>query len=210
MFERFTRQARATVVGAQEEARALGHGWIGTEHLLIAVLRRPDEPGAATLVRLGADAEAARAAVERAAGRGGDGVGEEDAEALRALGIDLEEVRRRAEDAFGPGALDRAPRPPDERRGVRGTWAVLPFRRRGTGRDRRDRGHIPFTPRARKALELSLRESLALKHRHIGCEHLVLGLLRCDDRLTGDLFARLGLEPETVRARVVADLRGAA
>ncbi|MFP8963809.1 Clp protease N-terminal domain-containing protein [Streptomyces nanhaiensis] len=207
MFERFTRQARDTVVRAQEEARALGHDWIGTEHLLIAVLRRPEEPGAATLVRMGAEAESARAAAARAAGRGGDGVDEEDAEALRALGIDLEEVRRRAEDAFGPGALDRSPEPTGGRRKVRG---ILPFRRRGADRGRRDRGHIPFTPRARKALELSLRESLALKDRHIGCEHLVLALLRSDDRLTGDLFAQLGLEPEAVRARLVADLRGAA
>jgi len=206
MFERFTRQARTTVVRAQEEARRLGHDWIGTEHLLIAVLRQPDEPGAATLARLGVDAEAARAAVKRLTDRSGDGIGEEDAEALRALGIDLEEVRRRAEDAFGPGALDRTPEPPQERRGLR---SVLPFRRGGRDR-RRNQGHIPFAPRAKKALELSLREALALKDRHIGCEHVVLGLLRSDDRLTGDLFARLGLEPEAVRSQVIADLRRAA
>ncbi|GAA2450462.1 Clp protease N-terminal domain-containing protein [Streptomyces macrosporus] len=206
MFERFTRQARAAVVGAQQEARGLGHDWIGTEHLLIALLRRPDEPGAATLARLGLDAESARTAVERMTGRGGDGVGEEDAEALRALGIDLEEVRRRAEGAFGPGALDRVPEPPDERRGLR---SVLPFRRGGRNR-RRGQGHIPFTPRAKKALELALREALALKDRHVGCEHVVLGLLRSDDRFTGDLFARLGVDPKAVRSRVVADLRRAA
>lgn len=206
MFERFTQQARTTVVGAQEEARNLGHDWIGTEHLLIAVLKQPGEPGAATLARLGVDAEAARAAVRHLTDRGGDGVGEDDAEALRALGIDLEEVRRRAEDAFGPGALDRVPDPPEERRGVRG---LLPFRRPG-GRGRRDRGHIPFMPRAKKALELSLREALALKDPYIGCEHVVLGLLRSDDRLTSGLFARLGLEPKAVRAQVLADLRHAA
>ncbi|MTE21579.1 Clp protease [Streptomyces sp. TRM43335] len=206
MFERFTRQARATVVRAQEEARRLGHDRIGTEHLLIGVLRHPTEPGAATLVRLGTDDEAVRAAAARLVAGGGDGIDEEDADALRALGIDVAEVRRRAEEAFGPGALDRAPEPPEERRRVR---RILPFRGGGRGR-RRERGHIPFTPRAKKALESALREALALKDRHIGVEHLVLGLLRSDDRLTRDLFARLDLDPRTTRAHVLADLRRAA
>ncbi|MEE1941018.1 Clp protease N-terminal domain-containing protein [Streptomyces sp. TRM 70361] len=208
MLERFTREARAVVVGAQEEARELGHGWIGTEHLLLAVLRRPDEPGAATLARLGLDAGAVRTAAERLTDHGGDGVDEADAEVLRALGIDLAEVRRRAEDAFGPGALDRLAEPPDERDGKR---SVLPFRRGGRDRrNRRNRRHLRFTPRASKSLELSLREALALKDRHIGVEHLVLGVLRSGDRLVGEVSARLGLEPEAVRTRVIDDLRRAA
>nr|WP_269846262.1 Clp protease N-terminal domain-containing protein [Streptomyces carminius] len=124
---------------------------------------------------------------------------------LRALGIDLAEVRRRAEETFGPGALDRLTEPPDERGGPR---SVLPFRR--GGRNRRHRRHLRFTPQARKSLELSLREALALKDNHIGVEHLVLGVLRSGDRLVGELFARLGLDPKTVRARVIAELRRAA
>lgn len=107
MFERFTRPAREVVVRAQEEARGLGHGWIGTEHLLLAALRAPDQPGAATLVRLGVSAESCRAAISGVVGGAdGDALGPEDAEALRAFGIDLEEIRRRAESAFGDGALD--------------------------------------------------------------------------------------------------------
>jgi ATP-dependent Clp protease ATP-binding subunit ClpA len=106
MFERFTRSARQVVVGAQEEARGLGHDWIGTEHLLLAAVRQSEQPGAATLVRLGVTAENCRAAVAGVVSTQGDALGPEDAEALKALGIDLDEIRRRAEGAFGDGALD--------------------------------------------------------------------------------------------------------
>ena len=106
MFERFTRSARQVVVGAQEEARGLGHDWIGTEHLLLAAVRQSEQPGAATLVRLGVTAENCRAAVASVVSTQGDALGPEDAEALKAFGIDLDEIRRRAEGAFGDGALD--------------------------------------------------------------------------------------------------------
>ncbi|HWM35561.1 MAG TPA: Clp protease N-terminal domain-containing protein, partial [Streptomyces sp.] len=126
MFERFTRPARQVVVGAQEEARSLGHDWIGTEHLLLAAVRLPQEPGAATLVRLGLTAGNCRAAVANVVSGPGDALGPEDAEALKALGIDLDEIRRRAENAFGDGALD-APQP--HAGTVAGRRRRLPFMR---------------------------------------------------------------------------------
>jgi ATP-dependent Clp protease ATP-binding subunit ClpA len=207
MFERFTKQAREVVVGAQEEARGLGHDWIGTEHLLLAVLRRPQEPGAATLDRLGVTAENCRHAVYALAVSDTDTLGPEDAEALRTLGIDLDEIRRRTDAAFGKGALDRPADPGDDGRPRRGFLIGRIRRREGAGASA---GHIPFTPRAKKALELSLREAIAVKDKHIGVEHVLLGLLRSDDRLTRELFERLGLEPGPVRDLVLADARKAA
>lgn len=217
MFERFTRPAREVVVRAQEEARGLGHDWIGTEHLLLAALRAPDQPGAATLVRLGVSAESCRAAISGVVGGAeGDGLGPEDAEALKALGIDLDEIRRRAESAFGDGALDAPVSDPGE---------AAPRRRRFLRRQRRESGgssgittarppgpsgHIPFTGRAKKALELSLREAVARKDRHIGVEHVVLALLRGDDKISQGMFRRLGVAPKETRDLVLDDLRSAA
>lgn len=206
MFERFTPQARSVVIDAQREARELRHGNIGTEHLLLAVLRHPEEPGAATLVRLGVTRETCRAAAAALVTGEADPLGPADAEALRALGIDLEEIRRRTEDTFGPGALDAPGRPPEKQRGR------FPLGRRRGGEDSPGpvKGHLPFASRAKKALELSLRESIAVKDRHIGVEHLVLGLLRSEDRTTRGLFERLGIEPSPVRDLVLADRREAA
>ena len=215
MFERFTRSARQVVVDAQEEARGLGHDWVGTEHLLLAAVRRSEEPGAATLVRLGVTAENCRAAVASVVSPQGDALGPEDAEALKAFGIDLDEIRRRAEGAFGDGALDPPVSDPGSEAATRG-----PFGRR----QRRDRegnlgvsagtsvpsGHIRFTGRAKKALELSLREAIARKERHIGVEHIVLALLRGDDKISQGMFRKLGVAPAQMRDLVLADLRSAA
>ncbi|MCF6522897.1 Clp protease [Streptomyces sp. JJ36] len=208
MFERFTKRARSTVVRAQEEARALRHEGIGTEHLLLAVVREPEEAGAATLARLGVTAENCRDAVAALAS-GPEPLGPEDAAALRAFGIDLEEVRRHTDAAFEPGALDRAG---DDAAasGRRGRWLPLGRGRRSRGGEAEPAGHIPFTPRAKKALELALREAVARKDRYIGVEHLVLALLRSDDRVTRGVLARLGIEPAPVREIVLADLRDAA
>ncbi|MGW7351846.1 Clp protease N-terminal domain-containing protein [Streptomyces sp. NPDC054784] len=216
MFERFSGEARDVVVGAQEEARALRHERIGTEHLLLAALRHPDAPGAATLVRLGVTRESCRTAVSRVAGGGADGLGPEDAAALRAFGIDLDEIRRRTEATFGPGSLD-GPGPEAARDREPGKpWPLSALERvRGAGGERGSRtaggtGHIPFAPRAKKALELSLREAVALRDRRIGVEHVVLGLLRSDDRLTHAVFAHLDVDPGRARAEVLADRREAA
>src|SRR6266540_2944549 len=114
VFERFTDRARRVVVLAQEEARMLNHNYIGTEHILLGLVR------------------------ER------DGVA---AKALESLNISLEAVRQQVKEIIGQGQ-------------------AVP------------RGHIPFTPRAKKVLELSLREALQLGHNYIGTEHILLGLIR--------------------------------
>ena len=194
MFERFTQDARRVVVGAQTEARGLGHGWIGTEHLLLAVLSDAGSPVAAALHGVGLTPDKVRAEVRRQLGPVDDGA------ALAGIGIDLDEVRRRVEDRFGPGALEGSP--------------VVPVRRRWSLRLRRRSpaacsaappgpGHIPFTRRAKKALELALREAMAAKSREIRTAHLVLGLMR-EDGLAARAVTALGVPTETVRRTVLA------
>ncbi len=171
MFERFTPDAREVVVLAQEEARALRHDAIGSEHLLLSLLRL-HTPTTAVLRRHGLDHDAVAGAV--AARAGGEDL---DGEALRTLGIDLDAVRDVAEATFGPGALD-APR----RRRRRGSPA-----------------HIPFTAGAKKVLELSLREALAMRSRSITDGHIALGLLRGGGTALALLRER-GVDPEALRA----------
>ncbi len=186
MFERFTTDAREVVVGAQEQARQLRHTEIGAEHLLLAVLDRPDSTGARVLRSFGADPGAVSAQVP--------GRDDLDEAALAALGIDLAEVRQRVEANFGPGSLDS------------------PSRRRGWLR-RDDRyQHIPFTRAAKKALESSLREAIALGHRHIGTEHIVLGLLADPHGVARQMLAATGVSPaqEEVRAAVLRELADSA
>jgi ATP-dependent Clp protease ATP-binding subunit ClpC len=117
MFERFTDRSRRIVVLAQEEARRLDHNWIGTEHILLGLIRE------------------------------GEGVA---ARALESIGVSLDVVRQKVEEIIGRG--QQAPS-----------------------------GHIPFTPRAKKVLELSLREALQLGDNYIGTEHILLGLVREGD-----------------------------
>ena len=188
MFERFTDRARQVAVDAQVSARRLGHGYVGTEHILLGLLQG-DGIAARVLGALGITAAAVEREVLAEVGRGPLGSG--DAEALGAIGIDLEEVRRRVEASFGPGALQWRPG-------------------RGCGRGRRlppFGGHIPFTPRAKKVLELSLREALALKHKYIGTEHILLGLVREGEGLAMLVLTRLGAGPQAIRARVLDALR---
>jgi ATP-dependent Clp protease ATP-binding subunit ClpA len=125
MFERFTANARRAVVTAQEEARELNHNYIGTEHILLALLRRPDGP---------IDDEGAIASA-----------------VLDEFGMTREGVREEVIDKVG------------------------------IGKGKAKTGHIPFTPRAKKVLELALREALQLHHNYIGTEHILLGLIREDE-----------------------------
>jgi ATP-dependent Clp protease ATP-binding subunit ClpA len=193
MFERFTEGARSVVARAQEEARSLRHGYIGTEHVVLGL---PADTGLAArvLAELSFDQHEARSAVVEIVGRGPQGVSGSDAEVLRAIGIDLEEVRRRIEEVFGPGALDRTTEPGPPRR----------FRRRCEGAVV---GHVPFTPRAKKALELSLREARHLGHDYIGTEHLLLGLLREGEGVDCTVLAAQGITYRRARAAIVDELR---
>jgi ATP-dependent Clp protease ATP-binding subunit ClpA len=188
MFERFTNEARTAVMAAQQEARRLGHDCIGTEHVLLALFRG-DGIAARALAGLGVAADAVEHEVVTFVRPGPFGAA--DAEALGAIGIDLDEVRRRLEASFGPGALRWRPGRRGNRRGP------LPGR------------HIPFSPRAKKVLELSLREALRLKHNYIGTEHILLGLVREGEGLAALVLTKLGADLEAVRAKVLDELRRA-
>jgi ATP-dependent Clp protease ATP-binding subunit ClpA len=186
VFERFTGSARIAVQLAQEYGRQHHAATIRTEHLLIGVLGAPEGSAVELLAERGVRREDVAADV--AALRNAE---EPDPEALRTLGIDLNEVRRRTEEAFGPGALERG-------------WA-------GRGRGaRRLGGHIPFEAASKKALELSLREAIALKHREIRVEHLLLGLLRTGEGAAHRILAARGVTLAEIRAAVADPHRGSA
>ncbi|WP_031073721.1 Clp protease N-terminal domain-containing protein [Streptomyces sp. NRRL WC-3742] len=183
MFERFTEAARQTVVAAQEEARELHHSSVGTEHLLLAALRQVGDPSAAVLIDAGLDLETARAAVRRLLGEEGR------AEALASIGVDLDAVREAVESVFGEGALDVPVAQEPKRRGWFRSGSV-------------SFGRAPFTARAKKALELSLRESLQLRSGHIGVGHLLLGVIREGEGLGVRVIADHGLDLAAVRSAV--------
>ena len=145
MFERFTDRARRVAVLAQEEARMLHHDHIGTEHILLGLIRE------------------------------GEGVA---AKALESLGISLEAVRQHVGGITGQG--QQAPS-----------------------------GHVPFTPRAKKVLELSLREALQLGHNYIGTEHILLGLIREGEGVAAQVLVKLGADPGRIRQQVIQLLAGA-
>ncbi|MBB2940361.1 ATP-dependent Clp protease ATP-binding subunit ClpC [Actinoplanes lutulentus] len=144
MFERFTDRARRVVVLAQEEARLLNHNYIGTEHLLLGLVRE------------------------------GEGVA---ARALESLGLSLDRVRTQVEEIIGQGQQ-------------------VPS------------GHIPFTPRAKKILEMSLREALQLGHNYIGTEHILLGLIREGEGVAAQVLLRLDSDLNKIRQRVIQLLSG--
>jgi ATP-dependent Clp protease ATP-binding subunit ClpA len=184
MFERFTEKARTVVVLAQQDARERGDSTIDTGHVLRALFAVPDNLAVMVLEGFSvrqADVQAdpaARPAVS-------PDVSAADADALAALGIDLDEVRKRVEEAFGPGALDGT-RPP---------------KRRFLG------GHIPFAKEAKKALELALREAVALRHDYIGTEHMLLGMLR-GDGVAHDVLVGRGVQLDVARVIVDELVRG--
>lgn len=181
MFEQFSRPARIAVMLAQEEARALNVDEIRPEHLLVGVLRsaKPDLSG--VLGRYGLTAEDVRARLAASSTEDFD----EDAAALREIGIDLYTVRDVAEQTFGPGAFDSVPR------------------------RRRRRLHTPLIRPAKKALELALREALAHRDNVIGNEHLLLGILRGGDEVALRLIAER-VDAAQLRNDIVALLDEAA
>jgi ATP-dependent Clp protease ATP-binding subunit ClpA len=181
MFERFATPARQAVVHAQEVARDLGDPRITPAHLLVA-LAAVEDPAAAALAAHGAGRATLLDRLDE------DGL---DPAALAALGIDLDAVRRRADTAFGAGALDRAA---------------------GGGRrgPRRSPGHLPFTKEAKKTLQVALRETLRLGHRRIEAGHVLLALIRLDDTDAYALLRRCGVDPAALAADVTARLDGSA
>jgi ATP-dependent Clp protease ATP-binding subunit ClpA len=197
MFERFTDKARSVVIAAKAKAQERGDDQIRPVHMLHA-LAISDGVAARALTALGVDA----AAVDRELGRtgtaggspGGAPAGEADggdAEALAAIGIDLDEIKRRIEESFGPGALERVPLTP---RGPL-NWT----------------GRLPLSDQSKLSMAQSLREARALRHNYLGTEHLLLGLLRVAERNPRGEFAAatlrgLGLDPATAHDRVLAEV----
>lgn len=224
MFERFTAGARQIVVRAQSEARQLDHGFIGCEHLLLALLAG-DEPAADVLREHELTPERVRAELIRMMGappaRPADLLNVLDREALAAIGIDLDVVRSRIEATFGPGALTRATLTPrrNRRRGLRSRLRrparnarLLPVI--GGNGELLDvppvrRGHIPFTPRAKKAMEISLREALALGDNYIGAQHVALALLGMNSGAVPPILSALGLSAAPLRAAILDRYRKA-
>ena len=144
MFERFTDRARRVVVLAQDEARSLEHNYIGTEHILLGLIRE------------------------------GEGVA---AKALEMANISLEGVRNQVIEIIGKGEND-------------------------------SKDHIPFTPRAKKVLELSMREALQLGHNYIGTEHILLGLIREGEGVANQVLTNLGADLGSIRQNVIHLLSG--
>ncbi len=157
MFERFTESARATVAEAVDLAASHGSPLVGREHLLVALASQ----GEPTLVAVIPDAAADLAA--RLSQKSPEAQDQADAQALAAVGIDLDAIRARVAETMGPDAWN----------------AGAPGRRRPSGLIARLLpDHRPFTPGARKAIEVALRETIAEGSREITATHLLRGLLR--------------------------------
>jgi ATP-dependent Clp protease ATP-binding subunit ClpA len=169
MFERFTDSARECVAGAQDAARGLGHRYIGTEHLLMALTREERGLGGQVARKLGLTADEVRDDILQIVGPG-----ELDRDALATIGIDLDEVRRRVEETFGPGALDSCDAS----------------------------GRVPFTPRSKKVLELSLREATHRGDKFIGSEHVLLGIAREKSGVGARILSEHGLTHERIESAV--------
>ncbi|MFH1458096.1 MAG: ATP-dependent Clp protease ATP-binding subunit [Candidatus Omnitrophota bacterium] len=146
MFNRFTERARKVIILAKEEARRFNHDYIGTEHILLGLVRE------------------------------GEGVA---AAVLQKMGVSLENIRLEVEKLVQPGP----------------TTQII--------------GDIPFTPRAKKALELAAEEARALGHNYIGTEHLLLGLIREGEGIASQVLLNLGSDLNTVRNEVM-ELLGSA
>jgi ATP-dependent Clp protease ATP-binding subunit ClpA len=177
MFERFTKPARRAVESAQIYAQAASANEVRPEHLLQAVLADETYLAARVLAEVGAPGPQVVAELERLRARYVDGLDEDDAEALQAIGIDLDEVVRRIERNLG---------------------GTVPARRRPR-----------FARGSKKALELALREAIALRHNYIGTEHILLGLVRSDDRAVTQALATFGVDIGALRTSVAEAVRKA-
>jgi Clp amino terminal domain, pathogenicity island component len=257
MFERFTQDARVTVVDAQKQARRLGHRYIGGEHILLAAVSASN-PASAILHAHGLTPQYVEGEIVRRVGRGtavGTGAGlfgSLDRDALASIGIDLDTVRARIEASFGPQALARADielrrrtrgprRPAGSRRARLDPRPALRsglIRRRHRGADRggnlrapgaapplpagpadapgRNReagppgeGHIPFTPVAKRILELTLRETLKLHDSSIGVEHIALALTVVKNGMVPSILAGSDTSAAALHAEILDRYRQA-
>lgn len=139
MFEHFTDKARRVVVLAQEDAKALNHNYIGTEHVLLGLIHQGNSIAA---------------------------------KALELPGVSLESVHGQVEDIIGRGQQEPA-------------------------------GHIPFTPRAKKVLELAHREALQLGHSYIGPVHILLAIIREGEGIAVQVLTKLGVDLNQLRLKAI-------
>jgi len=203
MFERFTPDARAVVVSTQDVCRRLGGDEVRPVHLLLALTE--GESGAADLLAthgITADAVSRALGAPRPAPRGP--LGDDDAVALRSLGIDLDAIRDAVDRQFGEGALDGALE--ESAAGPAGEGDPrddLDDDRSGRGRFGLG-GHVRFGRGAKKVLEISVREAIRSRSGEIRTEHIALGLLRTDDDAVRMVLTGVGADPRAVRA----DLEG--
>ncbi|MGE5134922.1 MAG: Clp protease N-terminal domain-containing protein [Gemmatimonadota bacterium] len=221
MFERFSTDARTVVVHSQEHARRLGHRYIGTEHLLLA-LAHSGQPAGEVLREHGVTPERVEQELVQRAGLGaGAGLfADLDSGALAAIGIDLDAVRARIETAFGPDALTRASQAAQGARRSPSRWrrrrarrlvpAGMPPAPGGLYQaENLPTGHIPFTPGAKKTLECTVREAAAAQAGQIGTEHIALGLLRVNNGLVPPILAAIGTSGPVLRAAILGRCRKA-
>ena len=202
MFERFTRDARSVVVSTQDLCRSVGTDEVRPVHLLLALTE--DDSGARDVLAahgLTRDAVAETLGAPRPTPSAP--LGDDDAAALRSLGIDLDAVRAAVDKQFGEGALEGAGVPQeangrDDESDVEEDRADLARRRFGVG------GHVRFGRGAKKVLELSLREAIRQHSREIRSEHIALAVLRTDDDAVRMLLGTLGVDVRALRA----DLEG--
>ena len=194
MPERLTGDARQVVACASEQARRLGHGFIGGEHLLYGLACAGGEVGAVLRER-GVTPERVEAEFVRLIGQENAASGSLfdtlDRDALTTIGIDLGVVRERIEAAFGPAAL--APEAPAPRR-----WR----RSRASLRPGCVTGDLPFTRRAKKCIESSLREARAQSSGHLGAEHIALALLAMDDGVPHRILSVIGASAPRLGAEI--------
>jgi ATP-dependent Clp protease ATP-binding subunit ClpA len=177
MFERFTEPARRVVEESVRVAQSQQAAEVRPEHLLAALLDERETLAVMALSSLGSSAERLRDLLGQQSGKYLDGLDEDDAQALKLFGIDLDAVVRRIDSsASDPSARARRPR---------------------------------FSRASKKALELSLREAISLRHSYIGTEHLLLGLVRCDDRVVGDTMHAGGVDRAVLRQAVADAVRQA-
>src|SRR4051812_37393869 len=172
MFERFTRNARVVVIGAQDLAQRHRAPEVRPAHLLESLTARDGTLAMQVLAGLGAPGGEVRRVVSGLGSQHSAGLDAEDAEALKLLGIDLDDVIRRIGQDLngGPGPSTK--------------------------------GHTRFARESKKVLELSLREALRLGDSFIGTEHVLLGLLRTGDHTVLQTLAAFDLDPDDVRRAV--------
>ncbi|HOW88459.1 MAG TPA: Clp protease N-terminal domain-containing protein, partial [Candidatus Omnitrophota bacterium] len=140
MFDRFTERARKVIILAKEEAKRFNHDYIGTEHILLGLIKEGESVAAAVLQNLGLSLDTIRLEVEKLV-------------------------------QFGPSTVVS--------------------------------GDIPFTPKAKKVIELAMDEARRLGHNYIGTEHLLLGLIKEGEGVASHVLMNVGLDLNKVRAEVI-------